>query len=724
MFASLGFATVLGLVVLLRELGVACHGNEIVYILGIGCWMLAVASGTAWRRAPGPDLAATLLLLTLAIPGSLVLARGLRPLLAIPPDADLSIALVTSMAALLLLPAGFLTGRLFRLAGECDGNQERGRGHRDLAVCLGGCGGGLVAGLLVVLGLSALIAALLTSLVLAIALLGMGPFWQRIAWSVLIMAVLVAIAAGPIDRAMTGWSHRGELIVRETPHGRLALVFTQERITLWRDHLPVIAHTAPPSAGFAAADAGVWELAHLAASQHTDLDEVLLLGGWLEGLPREIARHGQPRIVCLEPDRQLVDLTTRFLADRRQLDDALPTAELIHADARRWLAPISARFDLIVSALPGPLTARDSRYWTLEFIRTCARSLREDGVLALRLRTDHEVWSARETRRLAAVHRTLTEVFADVQVLPGTVTLLLAANRPLERDLAILAARLRDAGVTTVPAATASGRTLTDWLDERWLAGHTQQTTALLASAVVPPNTDLRPTCFADSLLAELGRFIPGLGWREIPQPSRWLAPAIAGGVVLVIALRRRLGAAATLVMGYTGLATVVLAGVLMLDHQIQRGTLYRDLGPLLALVALGAATGIRLGDLWPLRRTGRPTDGRWRLPILHVLISIWSFLVTLGLLLGQHPLAPLLWLLGTGLLAAMIGATVARLGDLQPGRRRTAVLTGGGLGALLAAVLLLPFSGLPATALTVAVLAFPAALSIWPLPGQSLESS
>lgn len=714
MIASVGFATMLGLVVLLRELGVACHGNEIVYILGLGCWLLAAAIGTAWRRVPGPDLPATTMLLALIAPGGLILARSLRPLLGIRPDADLSIAVVVLMATLLLLPTGYIAGRLHRLVSTHAEHLGHGRQRRDLTVLLGGAGGGLIAGLLIELALPALVGVGLASLVLAVGLLRFGAIWRRAAWLVLAMAAFTAGLARPADHAMTGWLRSGHLITQETPQGRLAVVVDQQRITVLRDQLPIATGAMVSREGPASLPAHTWELAHLAASQGASAGEVLLLGGWIEGLAHEVARHGQARIVCLEPDRRATELALPLL-----VEPPSPAAELIHADPRRWLVPVADRFDLIVSALPGPLTARDSRYWALEFVRLCAGSLREDGVLALRLRTDHQQWSAREVRRLAAIHRTLAEAFTDVQVLPGTTTVLLAANRPLERDIAVLADRLDAAGVTVVPTG-APGATIAGWLEERWLDELTGRTAALLATAIVPPNTDLRPTCLADSLLAELGRFIPGLGWREIPQPSRWLAPAIAGGVVLVIALRRRLGASATLVTGYAGLASVVLTAVVLLDHQIQHGTLYRDLGPLLALVALGAAAGVWLAGAWTPRRTDRPADGRWRLPILHVLLSIWSFVVTLGLLLGKHPAAPFLWLAGIGLLAAMIDATVARLGDLGPDRRRAAVLTGGAVGALLAAVLLLPFSGLPATALTVAVLAFPAALSIWPLPGQS----
>jgi tetrahydromethanopterin S-methyltransferase subunit F len=181
----------------------------------------------------------------------------------------------------------------------------------------------------------------------------------------------------------------------------------------------------------------------------------------------------------------------------------------------------------------------------------------------------------------------------------------------------------------------------------------------------------------------------------------------------VVALLRRRRGASGTIVAGYAGLAAMVLTSVLLLHHQTLRGVLYRDLGVLLTLFMMGQAGGAWLGTCL----AGR-TPGRWRLAGLVVVLSLWSFLVTVGLQLGASFGANLVWLTGTGVVTAMIfaGATCRPGADL--GRLYAADLTGGCCGALVAALLLIPFSGLPITTLTVAALAFPAALAVWPLPG------
>ena len=66
-------------------------------------------------------------------------------------------------------------------------------------------------------------------------------------------------------------------------------------------------------------------------------------------------------------------------------------------------------------------------------------------MLAIRLRTPANVWTARQAHRAAAVHAALASVFADVVVLPGTETVFLASTAPLTRDVDVLVARLAHA---------------------------------------------------------------------------------------------------------------------------------------------------------------------------------------------------------------------------------------------------------------------------------------
>jgi spermidine synthase len=687
-----GFASLLAQVVLLREVGVTFYGGETVYVLGLAIWLLAGAVGAGLQRARPLSLAAAAVVFAVAAPAGLVLARAIRPLIGPVPGVDLGLGRLLVGTVLALAPTGALAGYLFRRAARRRLRRGGAAGRAYAMECLGAAAGGAAASLLPALGMPALLGAMAAAAaVLGVAFAG-GRRWRRVALALLVALVMATPLAGRLDRALTRWTHPDLVLTRDTPRGRLTFETDRGRTAVFLDDAFVHASEDPSGE----------ELVHLAATQRDTLRRVLVLGGWLENLAVQVAAYGPDTVVHVEPDRDLVRLGSRLL------DGRLPPAAITVADPRRWLPSGQSRFDLVISALPDPVTARANRFWTVTFAAQCADRLEPDGVLALRLRTSENLWTPRQARRVASVYRALRGVFADVQVLPGQATVLLASNRPLERDPAVLVERLRraDPPVRLVSPA---------WLRWRWTGDRTEEASALLADATVPANTDLQPVCFADTLLWELGRYFPSLGWRDVPGPGRWLISTILVLACVVVLLRRWRGSSGAIVAGYAGMAAMVLTSVLLLHHQTLLGVLYRDLGVLLTLFMLGQAGGAWLGTCLGGRR-----PSRWRMAGLVVVLSLWSFLVTMGLQLGARFGANLVWLTGTGVVTAMIFASATCRPRADLGRLYAADLTGGCLGALVAALLLIPFSGLPTTTLTMAALAFPAALAVWPLPGRA----
>ena len=116
----IGLISILGQVVLLRELNVASFGVELVYILALGFWLAATALGALSgrsSRAPRPGLLSIPLLLFAALlPLAVAFARGSRVLIGGVPGAYLPFGEQIITIGITLLPAGFLTGCLFRRA--------------------------------------------------------------------------------------------------------------------------------------------------------------------------------------------------------------------------------------------------------------------------------------------------------------------------------------------------------------------------------------------------------------------------------------------------------------------------------------------------------------------------------------------------------------------------------------------------------------------------------
>ncbi len=684
--ALAGFGVLLTAMVLAREVSVAFGGNETTLALGLSVWACALALGL--RRPSRYRLAGRLSapLAALAALALLVLARGLAPLLGhwIPGDPQLGRLVLGNLVV--LAPAGLLAGRLLgRLAAPSP--------HPTLrpGILAGAAAGGVSSSLLMACGLP-------TTLAMALAAGALVGAWVRDpdgAPRVLVLAglALAAVAAGlcqPLDRALSRWTHPDLVATAETPRGRLVLEQRGERVLAVREGARLQDSGPLPGA----------ELVHLTATQRDSRSQVLVLGGWLEDLAAQLTPYAPDTVVTVVPDPALLRLGDQVLARQPSPHGVVP------GDPRGWLRDTDRRFDLVLCALPDPTTVAAERFWTAQFFARCAERLRGGGVLGARLHTPDVVWTPRQARRVAAIRKGLQRSFAHVQVLPGVTTVVLAAHRPLDRDPARVVQRLRTGPATPDPITA-------EWLRWRWQDDRTQQVANLLATSAVTASSDLQPTSLADALLRELGRLLPGLGWRATPRPGAWLGPLVIGGAVVMLVVRRRRPAALAAVAGFAGLAAAMLAVVLLMHLQVRSGTLARDLGWLVALLAAG-----RGAAPWLLPRQS-PVVGRWRMPGLLVVLSLGSFLVTLGLFAGLSDVVVALLLAATGALTAAVARAATTCPGARSGRLLAAELGGAALGTVIAALLLIPFSGLPATAMTIAALAFPAAVTVWPLPGR-----
>jgi spermidine synthase len=679
----IGWLALQGQVTLLREVGIALGGNETVYALGAGAWLIGVALGRLHHPRGGVRMGAGggLLVLAWAILPLLVVARATAFLpgrLAAEPDLPSMLAVV----ALCLGPAGFLTGAMLR-----------GTAGTWALVSGGAMLGGMVATLVTALGGGGLAGALAGALVVGVGVATDGGevVGRRILALGLGTVALVGVLAAPgIEAWATGWDRAGHVATLESAVGRVTAVSRDGGHAVLVDEA-----LAYESQGTTAE-----EFVALAAVQRDAVGDVLVLGGWVEGLAGELAPYAPRRVDLVEVD----DAPLRLLADR--LAGRPGRDDVVVADPRRYLATAGG-LDLILSALPEPSSGRANRYATAEFFAQCAAALREGGVLAVRLRTAANLWTPRQAHRAAAMHAALGAVFADVVVLPGTETVFLASAQPLSRDTDLLVVRLERAAP---PTRVVSG----SWLAWRYTSERTAELGALLRQATVPANRDRRPSCYADAIMLDLAHILPGIGWHSPPAAGRWLWFALVVLLPPAILARRRAGATGRLLAGYAGLAGTGLTMVLLLHDQTARGVLYRDLGAALAVGALGLALGTWLGE-----RQGRQPAQRWRRPVLAAGTSFWNCVVAFAMLAGAGGLIfTALGVLGTGLLTGLL--LTAAVADGREDARATlaAAALGGAGGVLLAALFLVPFAGLPAAALAVAVLAFPAVVAVWPAAG------
>jgi spermidine synthase len=711
-----GVVSLLGQVILLRELNVAFYGTELIYILALGFWLLWTAVGvTLGRRAylpPAGRVQGLLIVVAWVLPLEVVLVRGLRPLCGGVPGAYLGFPAQMAAMALALLPVGVVLGLLFQWAAKLYVGEGRTLAGAYAVESLGTVTGGILATLFLKAGIQNFTASLLCALLaLAAAVFTRRRGESRQMAAAGLTGLLLAgalVFGGHLDRALSGWTHPDLVETADSPYGRVTVTERAGQLSVFENDV-----LAFESEGTAAE-----EFVHLAAVQRAAPESVLMLGGGLEGLVEEMLQHHPARIDYVELNRVMVDLVASHLPPTRARalrDDAV---RVTIADPRRFLEHAGV-YDLILVGMPGPGSGQTNRFYTVEFFRRCAAHLSPDGVLALRLQGAENLWTPQFARRTASIERALATVFADVVILPGTTQLMLASPRPLVRDPAVLSERLISRGIE-------ARLVIPEYIDYLYTNDRFFEIPRRLATVTAPMNQDARPICYQLTLLVWLSKFFPVVAVLDLPElrpaelaASPWVWIGLAASVALLLVCRRRPVCRRSLLVAGAGFTGMVIETALILNYQTTRGVLYQDLGLLLTLFMAGLALGAGAVDRWA-RRGGISRDPGRRSGFVLVGGLSALGLLTAGLLAAgavQGPVATGTLLAATGFLVAAIFAQASL--HRGPGQREiisplyAADLVGGCLGSLAASLVLIPTVGMTGAGLASALVAALAALAL-----------
>lgn len=153
-------------------------------------------------------------------------------------------------------------------------------------------------------------------------------------------------------------------------------------------------------------------LVHPALVTHPHPRAVFIAGGGEGATLREVlAYRSIERAVMVDLDRELVELCRQFLPGWHQgaFDD--PRAELLHLDARKYLAESPDTFDAIIIDVTDPLEGNPSYLlYTQEFYALASKRLASGGILAVQAESS----SLREFSLFVAIVNTLSQVFPTV----------------------------------------------------------------------------------------------------------------------------------------------------------------------------------------------------------------------------------------------------------------------------------------------------------------------
>ena len=183
--------------------------------------------------------------------------------------------------------------------------------------------------------------------------------------------------------------------------------------------------------------------AHHFLSQHPAPKHILLIGGGITGLLREILKHPVKSIDCLEFDPELFNMIYPILnpADKKALDDR--RVRIFHVDGRRYVKEHTKKYDMVIVDAPDPSTALLNRLYTVDFFREVKKNLSSAAVFITGMSSSANYVSMEAADYNASLYAGLTEIFPFVMVIPGERNYFFAGTQHglFSKDPAVLSTR-------------------------------------------------------------------------------------------------------------------------------------------------------------------------------------------------------------------------------------------------------------------------------------------
>ena len=458
---ALGLVGQIGQIVLLRELLMVFHGNELSIGVILAAWMIGVGAGSrlgalVCERLPRPRLLPVLTAtgVLVLLPATILLIRTLRGWFDVLPGAYLSIPDMAGASIVVLAPVCLLLGAHFVFLAQwwrntndtngADGASGAGRAYVGEAV--GNVIGGMLFTLVLVRWLNAFQAAALAGVLMLGAVLLMvhgtstgGATGARRVRATLAVLAAAAIAGLPLLGHVDRWAYRWQwrffapehrlVEMRQSKYGAIAVAQREDQYSFFQSgHL--LFSTAGADAEAAAEEHEAVVFAHFSLVQHERPRRILLIGGGLRGTLREMARHPVERIDYVELDPVLTATALPYVAPATREALADERVRLIHADGRLFVKTSREAYDMIVVDAPDPATAVLNRYYTEEFFREADARLLPGGVLVLGVVSTPGMRGRAVANRNATIYHTLGRVFAEVLPLGDRYLYLCATQAP------------------------------------------------------------------------------------------------------------------------------------------------------------------------------------------------------------------------------------------------------------------------------------------------------
>ena len=570
----LGFVSFTAQLVLVREFISVFTGNELVIGFFLSLWLILTGLGAMAARntAPssfsGPKLVILIEVLSILPLLILFLLYWFKSIL-FPPGTAPGPVEILAGTALLLFPVCFLSGYLFILLTGVQSSQSKSHpiSGSYFIETAGSLLGGIFFSFLFVFFLRSLEILTLVSAG-SILLLQFRVFQRKFSWKSTGVLLLLIITTALVfvlnlDTKLKSFFFRNQkIILNQTDYTGNQVVTNQEgQLNFFtNNNLDFYTGNVIDSE----------ESAHYAMVQAVNPQKVLIVSGDVISIAREVQKYNVKNIDLISFSSQYYKLYEKFNPAETP-DNVL--REFTGDPIRFLQRNKTGVYDVVLLNVPPPLTLKDNRFYTKEFLKLMKEHCAPGAVVSLQLPSTANYAGPEALNLNSIVYNTLRSVFREVMFISGEKNHYLASDHPLRSDIARLIADKK----------TENKYVNADYIDDALLK---ERSSALVGSLVpsAPTNSMVNPVACLSQLQEWLR--MHGAIYRIFV-----IVPVLLLIWILVMQSPVRAG---LVVSGFSASSLQIL---LIMGFQIFFGNIFYQVTLFFILFLAGLALGTRLGE-------------------------------------------------------------------------------------------------------------------------------
>ncbi|MBU4457332.1 MAG: hypothetical protein KJ902_01180 [Candidatus Omnitrophica bacterium] len=600
----LGLTSIIGQIIIIRELIVVFYGNELSLAVILASWLFWTSIGSFLLgrlvdrlKSKEALLSKIQLLTSIALPLNIILIRNIKSILNISTGKIIGVVPILSSSFLSLsiicMILGFTFTLISKLISEKSKIPAKEVGKIYLLEGLGASIGGLVFSFFLIKFLSPFQNIFIVASVnLIIAILLNKSMLQLLFLVILSMGFIFNWPRYLEDYTRSSQFKPFELVESiDSIYGNIAVTKTGKEFSFYENGLLLFT-----SGDILTSEESV----HYALLEHPSPEKILLIGGGVSSSLKQILKHPVKQVDYVELDPLIIGLAEKYLPivkDNRvniiNMDGRLFVKSKLTSQRAQRANELN-EYDVIILNLPDPYTAMLNRFYSIEFFREAKQILEPGGLISFSLTSSENYINPEQAYYLASIYNTLKKEFKDIKIFPGDSATFLASNKPdmLTYDSDILINRLRERNINTKFVREYYLPFKLSPLRIKYIED------SIEASMTAKLNQDFKPIGYLYHTLLWMSLFHSGKGLLPyIDNINIHLFIFIMIGLILLTFLFQRMKkssfrAPVALSIATTGMSEIAFQIIVILAFQFLYGYMYYKIGVILTSFMIGLVLG------------------------------------------------------------------------------------------------------------------------------------